>query len=77
LYGPDRVLSTTERPGFVRAGRELGTTIHGGRAWLMTWQPILPPTVQQISGSGGIHLVYRVPQPYYLKTTGPASRNTR
>jgi hypothetical protein len=46
---------------------------HGGRAWLRTWQHILPPTVQQISGSGGIHLLYRVPERYYIKTTGPAS----
>ncbi|HET7077131.1 MAG TPA: bifunctional DNA primase/polymerase [Chloroflexia bacterium] len=47
---------------------------HGGLAWLKTWQQLLPPTTQQITGSGGIHLLYRVPEQYYIKTTGPASK---
>lgn len=46
---------------------------HGGLAWLETYQALLPPTTQQITGSGGIHLLYRVPALYYIKTTGPAS----
>ncbi len=46
---------------------------HGGLAWLDGQQALLPPTTQQITGSGGIHLLYRVPAIYYIKTTGPAS----
>src|SRR5690348_12347618 len=46
---------------------------HGGLAWLKTRQRSLPPTTQQITGSGGIHLLYRVPGDYYIKTTGSAS----
>jgi hypothetical protein len=46
---------------------------YGGLAWLAAWQRVLPPTARQITGSGGIHLLYRVPEPYYIKTTGPVS----
>jgi hypothetical protein len=46
---------------------------HGGLAWLETQQALLSPTTQQVTGSGGIHLLYRVPGIYYIKTTGPAS----
>lgn len=46
---------------------------HGGLAWWTAWQRILGPTARQITGSGGLHLLYRVPEQYYIKTTGPAS----
>lgn len=46
---------------------------HSGLLWLETHQPLLPATAQQITGSGGIHLLYLVPGEYYIKTTGPTS----
>src|SRR5439155_6274546 len=42
---------------------------HGGDAWLAARQALLPPTVQQASGSGGWYLLYRVPPPYLIKTS--------
>ena len=46
---------------------------HGGGAWLRAQSGRLPPTPHQRTGSGGWHLLYRVPACYTIKTTGPAS----
>jgi hypothetical protein len=45
----------------------------GGLRWLHAHHALLPPTARQRTGSGGLHLLYRVPEEYYIKTTGPTA----
>src|SRR5215218_7557767 len=46
----------------------------GGLRWWHEYRALLPPTARQRTGSGGLHLLYRVPQEYSIKTTAPTAQ---